>query len=88
MNYELDGFLNVDTWHTFHPLDEQRFYIALSKIISDPKFNVAKMADEIRARGHKDGLMDDVIERNVEHYENAAIAVDGYLQAIGEKRVN
>ena len=87
MDYRLDGFLNVGTWHTFHPNDQERFYIALNRIVRDPKFDVAKMAEEIRARGYKDGLREDYIEQNVDKYIEAASVVDAYLRAIGDKRV-
>lgn len=86
MDYGLARFLEVGTWHTFHPSDQERFYLALSRIIGDPHFNVAKMAEEIRARGYKDGLDEDLIEKNVAKYLEAASIVDSYLRATGEKK--
>ena len=38
-------FLDIDTWHTGHPLDMERFYIALSKVINDSNFHPGKLKD-------------------------------------------
>ncbi|HTQ14388.1 MAG TPA: hypothetical protein VMH86_10980 [Rhizomicrobium sp.] len=43
--YEVfDAFLAMDTWHTSHSLDDQRFYRALDTVVRDPDFN----ADDLR----------------------------------------
>lgn len=39
----IKDFLNVTTWHTGHPLDKQRFYVALSNIIDNPDFTIEKL---------------------------------------------
>ncbi|MDN5680632.1 MAG: hypothetical protein L0G81_08380 [Ewingella sp.] len=30
----LDGWLKLETWHTWHPLDEARFHQAVYKVLS------------------------------------------------------
>lgn len=34
-----DSYLDADTWHTNHPLDEQRFLRSLGKVVRDTNFN-------------------------------------------------
>ena len=46
----LDSYLNVDTWHTAHALDDRRFYEALAKIVRDPKFSPEAMGEYMRER--------------------------------------
>jgi hypothetical protein len=42
--YEVfDTFLAMDTWHTSHPLDDDRFYKALHRIVRDDEFNPDEM---------------------------------------------
>jgi hypothetical protein len=43
-----DTFLSVDTWHTTHPLDDRRFFWALSEVVEDPDFNPEAMGDHFR----------------------------------------
>ncbi len=38
-----DNFLKVDTWHTAHPADEKRFFVALSGVVGDDAFNPDEM---------------------------------------------
>lgn len=43
----LDSWLNFDTWHTSHPLDETRFYVAVYRVLkSDVTHSVTP--DEIK----------------------------------------
>ena len=39
-----DSFLAADTWHTTHPLDGRRFFLALDKVVRNENFNADKMA--------------------------------------------
>lgn len=50
MYQAMDSYLNVDTWHTAHPLDDQRFYEALAKIVRNPAFSAEAMGDYMRDR--------------------------------------
>jgi len=45
-----DSFLNTDTWHTSHALDDERFYRALTKVVRDGDFNADAMRDYMRAK--------------------------------------
>lgn len=45
----LDSFLNTETWHTSHDLDDERFYRALAKIVRNDDFNADAMCDYMRA---------------------------------------
>jgi hypothetical protein len=49
MNYnEFDPFLRVDTWHTGHHYDEQRFYRCLAQVVEDPGFSPESMGNYMR----------------------------------------
>jgi hypothetical protein len=55
MNYNVfDPFLACQTWHTSHPLDEQRFFKCLSKVVDHPDFNPESMGDYIRGKQNID----------------------------------
>jgi len=43
----LDGWLNVDTWHTSHPLDETRFHRAVLKVLKANEPNTITPDDVI-----------------------------------------
>jgi hypothetical protein len=83
MPYEaFDNFLNVDTWHTRHPNDEARFFIALGKVINDPQFNADRLGEYMREK--KCVSRDDAkntFNFDIDHYVAAAWAVRGYLKA-------
>jgi hypothetical protein len=83
MLYEtFDNFLNVDTWHTRHPFDEQRFFIELHKVIKDPQFNPDNLAEYIREK--KNVSRDDrenLLNVAIDDYVAAAWAVKDYLKA-------
>jgi hypothetical protein len=34
-----DPYIRIPTWHTGHPLDDGRFYTALSSVIHNPAFS-------------------------------------------------
>jgi hypothetical protein len=38
-----DSYLNVDTWHTNHDLDERRFFQSLSQVVRDDDFSPDEM---------------------------------------------
>lgn len=67
----MDSYLNVDTWHTSHPLDDERFYKALSKIVREPKFSAEEMSEYMRDKAGVHGPNQDnevfanVIDRRV-----------------------
>ena len=46
----MNKYIDVDTWHSAHPLDDQRFYEALAKIIHHPDFDSEAMGAYMRER--------------------------------------
>ena len=81
----MDSFLKVETWHTSHPLDEQRFFTALSRIVRHPDFNSDHMRQYIRHQKNitsHDGSHG--FERVVDELSTKASAVREYLQITGE----
>lgn len=40
-----DNFLKIDTWHTTHPLDTERFDKCLKKIVQHQGFDSSRMGD-------------------------------------------
>ena len=77
-----DNFLAVGTWHTRHPLDEQRFYKALHQVVTDPKFNPDKLGEYMREK--KRVSRDDAgntFNATIDQYVSAAWAVKDYLKA-------
>jgi hypothetical protein len=83
MLYEaFDNFLEIDTWHTHHPTDEQRFFTALNKVVTNPKFNPDNLGQYIR--GKKGVSRDDgenAFNVAIDNYVAAAWAVKDYLKA-------
>lgn len=81
----MDSFLRVDTWHTNHPLDEQRFFKALSAIVRHPDFNSDDMREYMRSQKNittHDGS--NGFERVVDELALKASAVREYLKVTGE----
>ena len=77
-----DSFLKVDSWHTRHPYDEQRFFLALATVVNDPHFNADKLGEYMR---EKKSVSRDDAENSfnfaIDHYVSAAWAVRDYLKA-------
>lgn len=76
-----DSYLGVDTWHTSHPLDDERFYRALAKVVRDPKFNADEMGEYMRerqgvGREDRDPFFNNVIDRRV----SQAWAINEFLR--------
>ena len=51
-----DSFLKVGTWHTTHPKDDERFYLALREVVLQRDFSPEKMREYFQ---EKVGLGDD-----------------------------
>lgn len=82
MYQAFDDFLAMDTWYTRHPLDEKRFFVALSKVVSDPKFSADELGRYMRQK--KNVAQDDqqnTFNIDIDHYVAAAWAVRDYLKA-------
>ena len=83
MLYEaFDDFLHVDTWHTRHPNDEERFFVALEKVVKIPKFNPDDLGEYMRQK-KRVSRDDEQLHFNtaIDHYVAAAWAVKDYLKA-------
>ncbi|WP_428428244.1 hypothetical protein [Pararhizobium sp.] len=72
-----DPFLNVDTWHTSHPTDDRRFYIALATVVKNPGFSPDEMGEYMR---NSKGI---TFDTRIENLVHSAWAVREYLQATG-----
>ncbi len=85
MLYEaFDKFLALDTWHTRHPSDQRRFYIALSSVIKDPQFNPDRLGEYIRKKKtvSRDN-QEDLLNIAIDGWVTSAWAVKDYLEANG-----
>lgn len=78
MDYTVfDRFLDVETWHTNHPLDDWRFLLALRNAIQDERFSPNDMGDYIRNKtgNHKEyeARIDSLVEKaeTILDYEQA-----------------
>lgn len=81
----MDSFLRVDTWHTGHPFDEQRFFKALSAIVRHPEFDSDAMRKYMRSQKKvttHDGS--NGFERVVDELALKASAIQEYLKVTGE----
>lgn len=82
MLYEVfDKFLQVSTWYTRHPNDEERFFTTLALVVRDPNFNPDALGEYMRNRmnvsrddeeNHYNMAIDDYVSR--------AWAVKDYLR--------
>lgn len=82
MYQALDKFMNIETWHSRHPLDEARFFKALHNIVHDPDFNADEMAEYMREKvGIDRNDEQHPYAQAIEHYQAAGWAVRQYLDA-------
>jgi hypothetical protein len=83
--YEVfDSFLAVETWYTQHVADENRFFLALSKIVQNDGFNPDEMGEYFKQKT----IVPTQTGRHpfqtaIRHYANAAWAIKDYLAAVG-----
>jgi hypothetical protein len=83
--YEVfDPYLKTDTWHTSHPLDDQRFFRALNEVVKNPNFNPDEMGRYMReqkkvSRDDNTNPFNSVIDDRVSN----AWAVKEFLEANG-----
>lgn len=80
-----DGFLRVDTWHTQHRLDEERFFRALRTVVERNDFNPDALGTYIdEKRAEREFRLTDLSEEQYEtaraYYVAAARAVFTYLR--------
>ena len=78
-----DRFLQTDTWHTHHPSDEKRFFIALNEIVGRDDFNPDELGHHMKKkRGLADSPDGDPLAAAIDEYISQAWAVKDYLAAI------
>lgn len=65
----LDKWLDVETWHTFHPLDEERFYKSVYRLmaINTPHPEPEQLRDYILAK-KTDSLEANYLEQTISRY--------------------
>ena len=78
-----DSFLAADTWHTTHPLDGRRFFLALDKVVRNENFNADKMAAYIYDKTGVSPDTQDGLGYSIRRCTTAAWAVREYLEATG-----
>ena len=77
-----DPFIQRDTWHTFHPIDEKAFHQCLDKVVRDQTFSSEAMGEYFRRQRHIDSgspFADDV-----DKLVSKAWTVRDHLQANGQ----
>jgi hypothetical protein len=83
MKYEVfDSFLRVETWHTSHPLDDQRFFRCLHEVVEDPDFSAEAMGDYMRGVKGVDSYEHHYASR-IRDLVGKAWAVREYLEVTG-----
>lgn len=76
-----DKFLRVDTWHTTHPLDDERFHQALNEVVRLKGFHPSDMADYFRSYlGAKASHFEDAIDMR----HSQADHIRSFLYDIGD----
>jgi hypothetical protein len=79
-----NSFLDVDTWSTHHPSDEERFYKALSEVIRNPKFSADDMAEYMLSHKELDNAgNDDLRVKRIYQLQTAAEHISDYLKVTG-----
>lgn len=76
-----ESFIKVQTWYTRHPSDEERFYIALSKVVWSKDFSPEGMASYLRKKlnlSPNDHEFD--FGRTIDRYTQDAWAVKDFLR--------
>lgn len=69
-----DGFLRVDTWHTQHRLDEERFFRALRTVVERNDFNPDALGTYIdEKRAEREFRLTDLSEEQYEMKQHAPI---------------
>jgi hypothetical protein len=81
--YEVfDSFLQMDTWHTRHPSDERRFFIALRNVVSDPSFSPDEMGSYMRSKlGINPDDRENAFSVSIDQYTSNAWAIRDYISA-------
>ena len=79
-----DSFIDMDTWHTRHSSDLQRFYKALDKVVHIDGFDPDKMAEYFRLKLNlSTDDYDSDFGRGVDLYTADAWAVKDFIKYTG-----
>lgn len=75
-----DFFLNIDTWHTRHPSDENRFFVCLNKVVRHEEFSPDEMGEYMR---QKTGRTDrrDPLAGQIDKYVALARTIKQFVDA-------
>jgi hypothetical protein len=75
-----DPFLNRDTWHTSHPLDDKAFFRCLRQVVEHPDFNPEAMGEHFRQMKDVDSE-DHPFAEQIDDLVRKAWTVREFLQA-------
>lgn len=80
-----DAFLATDTWFTGHKNDEDRFYLALQKVVRNEGFNADQMGEYFRqVKGASPDDDDPYFSDKIDELRAKAWAVSDYINVTGE----
>lgn len=68
-----DSWLNVSTWHTFHPCDTDRFYYCLSKAMKNKNFDSSDLREYIESK-----INNEAFSRQIDNYVRMADNIHNY----------
>lgn len=83
MMYEVfDSYLNVQTWHTNHDADQERFFRALAEVVHETNFSPDEMGAYMRTQKNVDRDDEDqsAFNHTIDHRVTQAWAIRDYLQ--------
>lgn len=79
-----DPFLAADTWHTSHPLDSERFYVALAQLVRNAEFSPDEMRDYMfRQTGVDPDNPEDSRVQAIDERTHEAWAIREFLEVTG-----
>jgi hypothetical protein len=75
-----EPFLDVETWHSSHPMDDRRFFLALYAVVKRAEFSPQAMGDYFRQRKgeHSD---EHHLSRRIDDLVSKAWAVRDFIDA-------
>ena len=84
----LEPWMKIDTWHTIHPADEERFHKALHRCFQQAgqsiDFDSFKDVMTDLAERHYPKLESEYLEATIDRYAQKAETISSYLFDIGE----
>jgi hypothetical protein len=80
-----ERFCKVPTWDTSHPLDQKRFYDALSSVVKKKDFSSGQMADYIK-QNHSNPIWPktpEALDARISDLRNRAEVIKEYFSYLG-----